>query len=108
MNNPLYINSNLQSHFLNSVQGLNIPVQNFKNEILNRINNSSFFKIIFEPRKCCENFVCVSVYELYLFDDNNLSNEKENFLIKGVFESNSYLCALKYFEIKCYIGQILI
>ena len=60
MNNPLYINSNLQSHFLNSVQGLNIPVQNFKNEILNRINNLPFFKIIFEPRKCCDNFLYIA------------------------------------------------
>ena len=102
--NPLYSNSNLQTPFFNSIQGLNIPVQKFKSEILNRINNSPFFKIIFEPRKCCENFIYISVYTLNSIDDNNLSNENENFLFKGVFETNSNLCSSKDFEIKCYIG----
>jgi len=106
------MNSSLNNTDINSPiissdtsQGTNIPFQNninYTNEILNRINKSPYFRIIFEPKKCCDNSIYISVYTLSLIDDSNPSNEEQNFLFKAFIKFDS--CNCQDFEIRCYTG----
>ena len=85
--------------------GTNIPFQNnvnYTNEVLNRINNSPLFRVIFEPKKCCDNSIYISVYTLSLIDDINPSNENQNFLFKAFIKFEC--CGCQDFEVRCYTG----
>ena len=81
-----------------------MPVNNFSNEILDRINNSPFFRIVFEPRKYCENSIYIRVYTLSSIDDLIPSNENQNFLFKAFINFDCNLYYLNDFEIKCFTG----
>ena len=110
MNTPLN-NIDIQSPIIptDSSQGTINTFQNnsnYTNEILNRINNSPFFRIVFEEKKCCscDNSIYMSVYTLSIIDDINPSKENQNFLLKAVLKLNNNCCDPKDFEIKCFTG----
>ena len=110
MNTPLnnidiqspIISTDSSQQIINNVQN----ISNYSNEILNRINNSPFFRIVFEEKNCCscDNSIYMSVYTLSLIDDINSSNENQNFLLKAVLNLNNNCCNPKDFEIKCFTG----
>ena len=110
MNTPLN-NIDIQSPIIptDSSQGTINTFQNnlnYSTEILNRINNSPFFRIVFEEKNCCscDNSIYMSVYTLSLIDDINSSKENQNFLLKAVLNLNNNCCNPKDFEIKCFTG----
>ena len=105
--NPLINNTDINNPIIStdSSQETNVPFQNninYTNEILNRINKTPFFRIVFEPKKVCDNSTYISVYTLSTIDDNNPSNENQNFLFKAITKIDS--CKCQDFEIKCYTG----
>ena len=111
MNTPLN-NIDIQSPIIttDSSQGTINTFQNnsnYTNEILNRINNSPYFRIVFEEKKCCscDNSIYISVYTLSIIDDINPSKENQNFLLKAVLKLNNNCCVPKDFEIKCFTGS---
>ena len=105
--NPSSNNTDINTPLISSdsSQETNVPFQNninYTNEILNRINKTPFFRIVFEPKKVCDNSTYISVYTLSTIDDNNPSNENQNFLFKAITKIDS--CKCQDFEIKCYTG----
>ena len=105
--NPLINNTDINTPIISSdsSQETNVPFQNninYTNEILNRINKTPFFRIVFEPKKGCDNSTYISVYTLSTIDDNNPSNENQNFLFKAFTKLDC--CKCQDFEIKCYTG----
>ena len=111
MNTPLN-NIDIQSPIIttDSSQGTINTFQNnsnYTNEILNRINNSPYFRIVFEEKNCCscDNSIYISVYTLSIIDDINPSKENQNFLLKAVLKLNNNCCDPKDFEIKCFTGS---
>ena len=106
MDSPLIIKSNTQSPTIttNSIQPIINPFNSVSNEILDRINNSPFFRIVFEPKKCCDNNIYISVFTLSTIDDLIPSNENENFLLKAIIKSEWNLCNSNVFEVKCFTG----
>ena len=111
MNTPLN-NIDIQSPIIttDSSQGTINTFQNnsnYTNEILNRINNSPYFRIVFEEKNCCscDNSIYISVYTLSIIDDINPSKENQNFLLKAVLKLNNNCCVPKDFEIKCFTGS---
>ena len=105
--NPSSNNTDINTPLISSdsSQETNVPFQNninYTNEILNRINKTPFFRIVFEPKKVCDNSTYISVYTLSTIDDNNPSNENQNFLFKAFTKLDC--CNCQDFEIKCYTG----
>ena len=110
MNTPLN-NIDIQSPIIptDSTQGTINTFQNnlnYSGEILNRINNSPAFRIVFEDKNCCscDNSFYMSVYTLSLINDFSPSKENQNFLLKAVLNLDCNFCNPRDFEIKCFTG----
>ena len=111
MNTPLN-NIDIQSPIIttDSSQGTINTFQNnsnYTNEILNRINNSPYFRIVFEEKNCCscDDSIYMSVYTLSIIDDINPSKENQNFLLKAVLKLNNKCCDPNDFVIFCFTGS---
>ena len=97
-----------------SNQGTTIQTQipdSFSNEVLTKLNQSSYLRIIPKKKNCIEALtnreMILSIYTISTLDIQINENENDNFLFKATYTIPCIPCLPSDFEVKCYTGSNL-
>lgn len=97
-----------------SNQGTTIQTQipnSFSNEVLTKLNQSTFLRIIPKKKNCIEALInremILSIYTISSLDIQINENESDKFLFKATYTIPCIPCLPSDFEVKCYTGSNL-